>query len=81
MDSGRSGRLARCVILAWVLISTISCSLWGWPEDPEKSPLTYLVHFLGLVGGMVAADLVRRRLTAKPITLEVKQWKGVWDEM
>ena len=65
------------IIFAWVLISTISSSLWGWPEDPEKSPLTYLVYFLALVGGMVAADLVRRRLTAKPVTREVKQWKGV----
>jgi len=65
------------IIFAWVLISTISSSLWGWPEDPEKSPLTYLVYFLALVGGMIAADLVRRRLTAKPVTREVKQWKGV----
>jgi len=65
------------IIFAWVLIFTISSSLWGWPEDPEKSPLTYLVYFLALVGGMIAADLVRRRLTAKPVTREVKQWKGV----
>ena len=65
------------IIFAWVLISTISSSLWGWPEDLEKSPLTYLVYFLALVVGMVAADLVRRRLTAKPVTREVKQWKGV----
>ena len=65
------------IILAWVLISTISSSLWGWPEDPEKSPLTYLVYFLALVGGMIAADLVRRRLTVKPVTREVNQWKGV----
>jgi len=40
------------IIFAWVLISTISSSPWGWPEDPEKSPLTYLVYFLALVGGM-----------------------------
>lgn len=66
------------VIFAWVVGSTISSSLWGWPEDPEKSPLIYLVYFIGLAGGMAAADLVRRRLTAKPITREVKQWKGVW---
>ena len=66
------------IILAWGLISTISSSLWGWPEDPEKSPLTYLVYFLALVGGMIAADIVRRRLTAKPITREVQEWKGVW---
>ena len=65
------------IIFAGVLISTISSSLWGWPQDPEKSPLTYLVYFLALVGGMIAADLVRRRLTAKPVTREVKQWKGV----
>ena len=65
------------IIFAGVLISTISSSLWGWPEDPEKSPLTYLVYFLALVGGMIAADLVRRRLTAKLVTREVKQWKGV----
>ena len=65
------------IIFAWVLISTISSSLWGWPEDPEKSPLTYLVYFLALVGGMVAADIVRRHLTAKPVTREVKQWKGI----
>jgi hypothetical protein len=68
-----------CVVLfAWVVVSIISSSLWGWPEDPEKSPFSYLVYFIGLAGGMIAADIVRRRLTAKPITREVKQWKGVW---
>jgi hypothetical protein len=67
-----------CVIIfAWVMVSSISSALWGRPEDPEKSPLTYLIYFIALVGGMVAADLVRRRLTAKPITREVKQWKGI----
>ena len=65
------------VIFAWVVVSSISSAVWGWPEDPEKSPLTYLVYFLALVGGMVAADLLRRRLIAKPITREVKQWKGI----
>ena len=65
------------IILAWVVVSTISSAVWGWPEDPEKSSLKYLAYFLGLVGGMVAADLVRRRLTSKPITREVKQWRGV----
>ena len=65
------------IILGWVLVSTISSSLWGWPENPEKSPVTILFYFIALIGGMVAADIVRRRLTAKPITREVKQWKGI----
>jgi hypothetical protein len=65
------------VIFAWVVVSSISSALWGWPEDPEKSPVTYLIYLIALGGGMVAADLVRRRLTAKPITREVKQWRGI----
>jgi hypothetical protein len=65
------------IIFAWVVVSTVGWSLWGWPEDPEKSPITFVVYFVALVGGMVAADLVRRRLTAKPITRDVKQWKGI----
>ena len=65
------------VIFVWIVFSSISSAVWGWPKDPEKSPLTYLVYFLALIGGMVAADLVRRRLTAKPITCEGKQWKGI----
>jgi hypothetical protein len=68
-----------CLIVScWAVISTISSLVWGWPEDPERSPITIVVYFLALAGGMVAADLVRRRLTAKPVTREVKQWKGIW---
>ena len=66
------------IIFAGVVMSTAGSLLWGWPEEPEKSPLTLFVYFLGLIGGMIAADLVRRRLAAKPITREVKQWKGIW---
>lgn len=65
------------IVSGWVVVSTISALAWGWPGDPEKSPVTILVYFVALIAGMVAADLVRRRLTAKPITREVKQWKGV----
>ena len=65
------------IIFTWVVVSTVGALLWGWPEDPEKSPITFVVYFIALVGGMVAADLVRRRLTSKPITREVKQWKGI----
>lgn len=68
-----------CVIIfAWVVVSTVSSLLWGWPEDVERSPITFVVYFIALIGGMIGADLVRRRLTAKPVTRDVKQWKGIF---
>jgi hypothetical protein len=66
------------IIFCWVVVSTISSIVWGWPEDPERSPITFVVYFVALAGGMVGADLVRRRLTAKPVTREVKQWKSIF---
>ena len=65
------------IILAWVFVSTVSSLLWGWPEDVERSPINLVVYFVALIGGMIGADLVRRRLTAKPVTRNVKQWKGI----
>lgn len=66
------------VIFGWFVGATISSMVWGWPEDPEQSPVTIIVYFVALAAGMVGADLVRRRLTAKPVTREIKQWKGIW---
>lgn len=65
------------IIFAWVVVSTVSSLLWGWPEDVERSPITFVVYFIALIGGMIGADIVRRRLTAKPVTRDVKQWKGI----
>lgn len=65
------------IILAWFVVSTVSSLLWGWPENVERNPVTFVVYFVALIGGMIGADLVRRRLTAKPVTRNVKQWKGI----
>jgi hypothetical protein len=65
------------VAVAWAIVATITSTLWGWPEDVERHPINILVYFIALAGGMVGADLVRRRLSAKPVTRQVKQWKGI----
>ncbi len=67
------------IIFIWLIVHTLGAELWGWPEDIEKQPITFVVYVIALVSGLVSADLVRRRLTSKPIIRhDVKPWGGIW---
>ncbi len=67
------------IIFTWVIVHTLGSVLWGWPEDIEKQPITIVVYIIALASGLVSADLVRRRLTSKPIIRhDVKPWRGIW---
>ena len=63
--------------VVWGVLSAFGLALWDWSESSVRTA-TFVVYVVGLIGGMVSADLVRRRLTAKPVVREVKQWKGIW---
>jgi hypothetical protein len=76
--SGHGWGVECLIIFVWVVLATTGSLVWGWPEDVERSSITLVVYFIALFGGMVGADIVRRRLTAKPVIREVKQWKGIW---
>ena len=65
------------IIFIWIVIYGLGLIFWGWRGDVDRQPVTYVVYFIALIAGMVAADVVRRRLMAKPVTREVKQWKGM----
>jgi hypothetical protein len=61
----------------WGVVSSFGLAFWDWSEATVRTA-TVAVYVIGLVGGMVSADVVRRLLTAKPVVREVKQWKGIW---
>src|SRR5690242_17230553 len=66
------------IMLTWIAIYMVGVILWEWPADIKKQPATYVVYIIALVGGLVCADLVRRRLMSKPIIRhDVKQWGGI----
>lgn len=66
------------IMLMWIGINALGAIFWEWPMDIEKQPATYVVYIVALVGGLICADLVRRRLMSKPIVRpDVKQWGGV----
>ena len=66
------------IMLLWFVIYTIGVILFSWPANIERQPVTFAVYVTALVGGLVCADLVRRRLMSKPIVRhDVKQWGGI----
>lgn len=54
------------VITIYVILYVLSAGYFGFSEDIEKQPATYIANFIGLLCGLGCADFVRRLLTSMP---------------
>jgi hypothetical protein len=53
------------VILALGFLVFLSWYLWGTPGDPER--VTEMMYIPGLIAALISAELMIRRLRAKPV--------------
>jgi len=60
------------VIFLLVLGSFITFAIWRFPADPEQFSSSPYVYVPGLIAGIVAAELMIRRLSAKPAADEAE---------
>lgn len=67
------------IIFTWLIVHKLGAEFWGWTEGIAKGPIAIIVYIIALISGLVSADLVRRRLTSKPIIKhDIKPWRGIW---
>ena len=57
----------------------ITAELWGWPQDPES--LTAVAYLPGLLAGLVAAEVVKRYLSSRPVLTEEPEHQELTDPM
>jgi hypothetical protein len=54
------------VITIYVILYILGADYFGFPEEMERQPATYIANFIGLLCGLACADFVRRLLTSMP---------------